>query len=60
MNATFSMDELLFNHGKNNTQIWILGIINNASKEFRLEATKTRDSSTLKKFVKKFVATGIK
>jgi len=45
------MDESLFTHGKNNTQILVLGIINDASKEFRLEATKTRDNSILKKFV---------
>ena len=41
------------------SQIWILGIINNTTKDFGLEGAYTRDSSTLEKFIKKFVLGGI-
>lgn len=53
----FSCDESLFGHCHGN-QIWILGIINNNTKEFRLEGSFNRDSVTLEKFIKKFVLTG--
>ena len=48
----FSVDESLFGHCKEH-QIWILGIINNTTKDFRLEGAYTRNSSTLEKFIKK-------
>lgn len=42
----FSADESLINH-KNNQQLWLIGIINNITKEFRIEASFNRDSNTL-------------
>ena len=42
-NDYFSVDESLFTH-LNLKQIWILGIINNAKKEFRLEGSFKRDA----------------
>ena len=32
----YSLDESMFRH-KNNSQIWILGTINNSKKDFRIE-----------------------
>ena len=56
-NQYFSVDESLFSH-RNGKQIWILGIINNTSKEFRLEGSYKRDARTLESFIKKFVQNG--
>ena len=42
-NDYFSVDESLFTN-LNLKQIWILGIINNAKKEFRLEGSFIRDA----------------
>jgi len=42
----FSVDESLINH-INNKKIWLLGIINNTSKEFSIEVSYNRDSGTL-------------
>ena len=42
-NDYFSVDESLFTH-LNLKQIWILGIIDNAKKEFRLEGSFKRDA----------------
>ena len=39
-------------------QIWILGIINTSSKQFRLEGCLSRNNDTLKKFIIKFVKSG--
>ena len=51
------MDESLISH-KNGRQLWLLGIIKNTSKEFRIEASFLRDIPTIKIFIKKFVETG--
>ena len=55
----FFVDESLFGHGKE-WQIWILGIINNTTMDFRLEGAYTRDSSTLDKFIKKMVTISLR
>ena len=48
----FSFDEsLLLTHIKDHSQIYVLGIINNSTKDFGLEGTKLRDLETLKKFM---------
>ena len=39
-------------------QVWLIGIINNITKEFRKEGTHIRDSYTLKKFILKYVPKG--
>ena len=50
----YSIDESLFGH-RNNKQIWILGAINNRTKDFRVEAVLNRDSETLKTFITSYV-----
>lgn len=46
----YSVDESLLGH-RNNAQIWILGVINNRTRDFRIEGVLNRDSETLKKFI---------
>ena len=48
----------MFCHTKDHSQVYVLDIIDNSKKDFRLEGTILRDSETLKKFVKKFVTPG--
>ena len=50
-NEFFSMDESLINH-KNGRQIWLLGVINNQNKNFRIEGTFNRDTTAISKFIK--------
>ena len=56
-NEFFSMDESLINH-KKGRQIWLLGVINNQSKEFRIEGTFNRDASTIAKFIQNYIEKG--
>ena len=49
----FPVDEGLYSHNKGK-QFWILGIINNTNKDFRLEGAFNLDSAILEKFYKKF------
>ena len=58
MHKYFSCDESLFSHTKDHSQVYVLGIIDNTTKDFRLEGTTLSYSETLKNFVKKFVAPG--
>ena len=53
----FSVDESLISH-KHNKQIWLIGIINNITKDFSFEGTLTRDSDILKNFIIKYVGKG--
>ena len=53
----FSVDESLFVHS-NNKQVWILGIIDNTNKDFRLDGTFNRDTASLKNFISKYVKIG--
>jgi len=53
----FSVEESLFAHS-HNKQVWILGIINNTSKDFRLDGIFNRDTNSLKNFITKYVKTG--
>ena len=45
-------------HNKNNQQIWVIGVINNIMKNFRLKAKVLRDSEHLKKFVFSYINKG--
>ena len=49
-NGFFSVDESLITH-KNNRQIWPLGIINNSTKEFRIEGIYERTTDAIKNFI---------
>lgn len=57
-NEFYGIDESMFTHLKDRTQVWILGIINNVTKNFVIQPTISRDSNTLKKFVKQFIQPG--
>ena len=50
----YSVDESLFGH-KNISQIWILGAINNSTKDFRLEELLNRDTHILKNFITNYI-----
>ena len=52
----YAIEESLFTHTNNHTQIWVIGIINNRTKDFRLETSTTRNTSTMKKFLSKFIS----
>jgi len=56
-NQYYSVDESLFIH-RDKEQLWLLGAIDNSSKDFRLEASIRRDSQTLEKFIKKYLEKG--
>lgn len=47
--GTFSVDEALLTHKTNGDQIWILGCINNLTKDFRIEDAKSKQL-----YIKKF------
>ena len=42
----------------NNKSIWLLGIINNNTKNFRIEPVINRDADTIKTFLTKYVGSG--
>ena len=52
-NEFFSIDESL--DGK---QLWLLGAVNNNTLSFRIEATFSRDTKTILKFINKFIEKG--
>ena len=56
-NENFSCDESLIGH-KNNSQLWLIGIINNSTKDYRIEATFQRDVNTMKEFITKYTIRG--
>ena len=49
-NGFFSIDESLITH-RNGKQIWLLGIINNSTKDFRIEGTYERTTDCIQKFI---------
>ena len=51
-NIPHSIDESLFIHTKSGKKVWVLGIVNNLNKDFRLETTIKRDALELEKFIK--------
>ena len=53
----FSVEESNIGHKKGRA-LWLLGIIKNSTKEFRIEANFERDTATIKKFINKFVDKG--
>ena len=54
----YSVDESYFNKSRMGEQIWILEIMNNDTKNFRIVASKTRDGVTLKAFITCFIKRG--
>lgn len=53
----FSADESLINYS-NNIQIWLLGVVNNNNKQFRIVGTTSRDANAISKFIQKFIFPG--
>ena len=54
----YSVDESLFYHDLNCKQIWVLGITENETKNFRVVVSYNRDEEMLKTFIKKFIPRG--
>jgi transposase-like protein len=52
-----SVDESLFVH-INNQQLWVVGIINNNSREIRLEIVENRSAETMKKIITTLIPKG--
>ena len=48
----------MFCHNQNGEDIWVLGIVDNISKDFRLEITNQWNQQVLKKFITTYVETG--
>ena len=55
----FSVDESHFCTDENKNKIWVLGIIDNISKDFRLDITYQRNQNNLKSFIMNYVLSGI-
>ena len=53
-----SADENYFTKNKMGEQIWILGVTDNDTKDFRIVASKTKDGVTLKAFIICFIKRG--
>ena len=47
-NQTLAIDESLFAHYKDGSQIWVIGAINTANKNFRIEPILLRNSAIIK------------
>ena len=58
-NLYFSADECMFGH-EFSEPVWILYIINNTNKDFRLEIANSRDTNTIKAFISRHVKKGNK
>ena len=52
------MDESLFCSDGNQIQIWVLGIIDNITKQYRLDISYHRNATILKTFITKYVERG--
>ena len=59
-NQYFSCDESEFSHDINSESIWVLGITNNTTKDFRVVATKSMDTIHLKEFIARYISFGNK
>ena len=44
----------------NNNQIWVIGAINNLSKDFRVDIAYKRNSEVLKTFIERYIEKGNK
>ena len=53
-NENFSCDESLIGH-KNNSQLCLIGIINNSTKDYRIETTFQIDDNNMKECITKYI-----
>ena len=58
-NKFYSSDESLFSHYIKRNSLFLLGIIDNSTKNFRLNLAKDRDSRTIETFILKAIPNGI-
>ena len=56
----FSIDESLFTHNLKGEQVWVIGCVNNSTKDFRFEAVCNRNSETLQGFITSYIDRGNK
>ena len=54
----FSVDESLFCTDENKNHIWVLGIIDNTTKDFRLDIAYERNQNILKSFIMNYINRG--
>ena len=57
-NHHFSLDESMFCHDLNGRQIWVLGMIENETKSFRVVCSYNRDANVIKSFIEKYIPKG--
>ena len=57
-NGKFSIDESLFSTDEENRQIWVIGAIDNITKDFRIDVSFNRNEEVLKAFLSRYIETG--
>ena len=57
-NKYYSIDESLFVYDVNKTPLWVLGMTNNETKDFRIVVSKRRDQTALKEFITRYIPKG--
>ena len=56
-NASISIEEYLLTH-ENNSQVWVVGMINNITRKIRLEIVEDRSRATMEKIINIHIAKG--
>lgn len=54
-NKYYSVDESMFCHDINGSKIWVLGITDNISKNFRIVASKSTETDIVKTFIYRYI-----
>ena len=57
-NKYYSIDESLFVYDVNKTPLWVLGMTNNETKDFRIVVSKRRDQAALKESITRYIPKG--
>ena len=57
-NRYYSIDESMFVHDVNKAPLWVLGMTENQTKDFRIVVSKTRDEEATKEFITRYIPTG--
>ena len=59
-NRVFSLDESLFLTDKNGNQVWVIGAVDNITKDFRVDMAFKRNEVVLKTFITNCIEEGNK
>ncbi len=59
-NRVFSLDESLFLTDKNGNQVWVIGAVDNITKDFRVDMAFKRNEVVLKTFITNYIEKGNK